>query len=78
MAIAMAAKAKIDVSAWQFTTEYWKYLLVIALFGLGNSSNAFLILRTQDIGAFTGDDDPYLRGVQSRGRVDFISGRFVF
>jgi MFS family permease len=26
-------------------------LLVTALFGLGNSSNAFLILRTQDIGA---------------------------
>ena len=30
---------------------YWKYLLATALFGLGNSSNAFLILRTQDIGA---------------------------
>jgi MFS family permease len=35
----------------QFPTEYWKYLVVIALFGLGNSSNAFLILRTQDLGA---------------------------
>jgi MFS family permease len=30
---------------------YWRYLAVTALFGLGNSSNAFLILRTQDIGA---------------------------
>jgi MFS family permease len=49
--VAVAAKAKIDVSLRQFPTAYWKYLLVTALFGLGNSSNAFLILRTRDIGA---------------------------
>ncbi len=48
---AATAKAKIDVSLRQFPKGYWKYLLVTALFGLGNSSNAFLILRTQDIGA---------------------------
>jgi MFS family permease len=48
---AVAAKAKIDVSPRQFPAAYRKYLLAIALFGLGNSSNAFLILRTQDIGA---------------------------
>jgi MFS family permease len=30
---------------------YWRYLLVTAIFGLGNSSNAFLILRMQDDGA---------------------------
>lgn len=48
--VAIAAKAKIDVSIRQFPTAYWKYLLVTALFGLGNSSNAFLILRTRDIG----------------------------
>jgi MFS family permease len=48
---AVAAKVKIDVSLRQFPIVYWKYLLVTALFGLGNSSNAFLILRTQDIGA---------------------------
>lgn len=47
----IAAKEKIDVSPRQFPTVYWKYLMVTALFGLGNSSNAFLILRTQDIGA---------------------------
>jgi len=47
----VAAKAKIDVGLARFPTEYWRYLVVIALFGLGNSSNAFLILRTQDIGA---------------------------
>ena len=47
--IVAAAKAKIDISLRQFPAAYWKYLLVTALFGLGNSSNAFLILRTQDI-----------------------------
>jgi len=48
---AVAAKSKIDISWRQFPKGYWTYLLVTALFGLGNSSNAFLILRTQDIGA---------------------------
>ena len=47
----VSAKAKIDVSFRQFQRDYWKYLLVTALFGIGNSSNAFLILRTKDIGA---------------------------
>jgi MFS family permease len=49
--VAVAAKAKIDVNLRQFPEDYWKYLLVTALFGFGNSSNAFLILRTQDVGA---------------------------
>ncbi|MHB8884404.1 MAG: MFS transporter [Methylovirgula sp.] len=48
---AVAAKSKIDIGLRQFPRGYWQYLLVTALFGLGNSSNAFLILRTQDIGA---------------------------
>jgi MFS family permease len=48
---AVKAKSKIDVNLWQFPSGYWKYLLVTALFGLGNSSNAFLILRTQEVGA---------------------------
>jgi MFS family permease len=47
---AVAAKSKIDVSLRQFPKGYWQYLLVTALFGLGNCSNSFLILRTQDIG----------------------------
>jgi MFS family permease len=47
----VTAKTKIDFSLRQFSKGYWKYLLVTALFGLGNSSHAFLILRTQDIGA---------------------------
>jgi MFS family permease len=47
----IAAKAKIDVNLRQFPKAYWMYLLVTALFALGNSSNAFLILRTQEVGA---------------------------
>ena len=49
--VAVASKRKIDVSLKQFPKDYRKYLLVTAMFELGNSSNAFLILRTQDIGA---------------------------
>ena len=48
---AVAVKSKIDVSVRQFPRGYWRYLLVTALFGLGNSSNSFLILRIQDIGS---------------------------
>jgi len=44
-------KAKTDTRLSQFPRSYWTYLLVTGLFCLGNSSNAFLILRTQDIGA---------------------------
>jgi len=49
--MAVSAKSKLDVSLRQFPTAYWRYLLVTGLFGIGNSSNAFLILQTQDIGA---------------------------
>lgn len=48
---AIDAKARIDWSLRQFPLGYWKYLVATALFALGNSSNAFLVLRTQDIGA---------------------------
>ena len=34
----------------QFPKAYWKFLAVIALFGVGNSSTSFLILRTRDAG----------------------------
>ena len=47
----VSSKAKIDIDLRRFPKGYWKYLLATALFALGNSSNAFLILRTQDIGA---------------------------
>jgi len=48
--ISVTSKSKIDVSVWQFPREYWQYLLATALFGIGNSTNAFLILQTQAIG----------------------------
>jgi MFS family permease len=49
--VVVSAKSKLDVSLRQFSGSYWRFLLVTALFGIGNSSNAFLILQTQDIGA---------------------------
>lgn len=43
--------AKIDVNPRRLPRSYRAYLLAVALFGIGNSSNAFLILRTQELGA---------------------------
>jgi MFS family permease len=48
---AVPAKSRIDISLGKFPRNYWQYLLVMALFGIGNSSNSFLILQTTDIGA---------------------------
>ncbi len=50
-AAAAAERAKVDIRLRHFPAAYWKFLLIVALFGIGNSSNAFLILRTQDIAA---------------------------
>ena len=44
------AESKIDLHIRQFPKTYWRYLLVTALFGIGNSSNAFLILQIRDKG----------------------------
>ena len=44
------AESKIDLHIRQFPKKYWRYLLVTALFGIGNSSNAFLILQFRDKG----------------------------
>jgi MFS family permease len=49
--VPVTAKSKIDVSLRQFPKPYWRYLLVTTLFGIGYSSNSFLILQTKDIGA---------------------------
>jgi MFS family permease len=48
--VAVAAKSKIDVNLGQFPRRYWNYLVATALFVAGNSSNAFLILQTSDVG----------------------------
>jgi MFS family permease len=47
---AVGAKSKLDVGVQRFPKEYRRYLLATAVFGIGNSSNAFLILRMQDAG----------------------------
>jgi MFS family permease len=49
--VKVPATARIDIGVEKFPKAYWKYLLATALFGIGNSSNAFLILETKDIGA---------------------------
>ena len=49
--IEVSEKSKLDIRFRQFPKAYWKYLLVTALFGIGNSSNSFLILQTQTISA---------------------------
>lgn len=45
------AKARIDVGLTRFSKRYHAYLAATAIFGLGNSSNAFLILETRALGA---------------------------
>jgi MFS family permease len=46
-----SAKGRIDLSLRRFPRSYWRYVAATGLFGLGNSSNSFLILRTKGIGA---------------------------
>ena len=48
--ITAPAKSKLDIVIRRFPAPYWKYLLATAVFGIGNSSNAFLILQTRDVG----------------------------
>ena len=42
------SKSKIDLRISQFPKKYWRYLVVTCLFGIGNSSNAFLILEIRN------------------------------
>src|SRR6185295_14793206 len=46
----VSAKSKIDLRISQFPKKYWKYLFVTCIFGIGNSSNAFLILAIREKG----------------------------
>lgn len=45
------AKVAIEVSPTRLPRGYLRYLAATALFGIGNSSNAFLILETRALGA---------------------------
>lgn len=49
--VAAQAKAKLEGGLGRFPGSYRAYLAATALFGLGNSSNAFLILQTRALGA---------------------------
>lgn len=44
----LAITKKIDIRA--LPRSFWKYVLIIAIFGIGNSSNSFLILRAKNSG----------------------------
>ena len=44
-------EATLDAPLPRFPRPYLRYLAASAVFGLGNSSNAFLILRTRELGA---------------------------
>ena len=48
--VTVPSKSKIDLNIKQFPSSYWKYIFVTLLFGIGNSSNAFLILQTKSLG----------------------------
>lgn len=45
-----AEKSTQKIIIKHFPKSYWKYLFATAIFGIGNSSNAFLILQTKDVG----------------------------
>lgn len=44
------SKATLGIKFSNFPKKYWKYLLAIALFGIGNISSSFMILQTKNIG----------------------------
>ncbi len=48
---ARSPQQKHDLSLRRLPYGYWRYLAATALFGIGNSSNSFLILRTRGLGA---------------------------
>ncbi|MGN6179261.1 MAG: MFS transporter [Mucilaginibacter sp.] len=45
-----AIRSKVSLRLSTFPKAYWRYLLLVALFGLGNSSNSFLILQLKSAG----------------------------
>lgn len=45
------ATAEIGVGLWRLPGPYKRYLVATLVFGVGNSSNAFLILKTREFGA---------------------------
>ena len=50
-AASRSSRGALDLNVRHFSPGYRKYLGVTAVFGLGNSSNSFLILHTRNLGA---------------------------
>jgi len=48
--VSAGARSKVNLHMSQFPKTYWRYLIVTCLFGIGNSSNAFLILEIREKG----------------------------
>jgi MFS family permease len=46
-----ASKSKLDLDVTRLPKDYWRMVIATALFGIGNSTNAFLVLRTKTLGA---------------------------
>lgn len=44
------SKYKLDLNLKNFPGNYWKYLGIIAIFGIGNISSSFMILQTRNVG----------------------------
>ncbi|MFI5265172.1 MAG: MFS transporter [Candidatus Levyibacteriota bacterium] len=44
-------QTKIKIRIREFPARYWEYLFVVLVFGMGNSTSAFLILETKSLGA---------------------------
>jgi MFS family permease len=44
-------KKQVTIRPRGLPAGYWKFLVVLGVFSIGNSSNSFLILRTQEIGS---------------------------
>jgi len=48
--VSAGVRSKVNLHMSQFPKTYWRYLIVTCLFGIGNSSNAFLILEIREKG----------------------------
>lgn len=53
-ALAHSKGMSLKVNIRKFSPVFWKFIFVSTIFSIGNSSDAFLILRAKDIGLTTG------------------------
>ncbi|MFH1189646.1 MAG: MFS transporter [Candidatus Omnitrophota bacterium] len=48
------SRVSLKIKAGKFSPVFWKFILISTIFSIGNSSDAFLIMRAKDIGLTTG------------------------